>query len=113
MSDTHTSFYRRHRFQAEIIAEAVLLCFRFPLSFRMNEDMFAYRGIFITHKTVREWAAKFRRDYANKIHHRTPGLGAERQLDEVVVPVKGEKHVKWRAVDQDEFMLGVLVQKKQ
>lgn len=33
--------YRRHRFPAEIIAYAVLLYFRFPLSARMVEDMLA------------------------------------------------------------------------
>lgn len=39
MPDTHASLYHRHRFPAEIIAEAVWLYFRFPLSFRMVEDM--------------------------------------------------------------------------
>jgi putative transposase len=38
--------YRRHRFPTEIIiAHAVWLYFRFPLSLRMVEDMLAARGI--------------------------------------------------------------------
>jgi hypothetical protein len=36
--------YRRHRFSAEIIAHAVWLYFRFPLSLRMVEDMLAPVG---------------------------------------------------------------------
>lgn len=36
--------YRRHRFPAEIIAHAVWLYFRFPLSLRVVEDMLAARG---------------------------------------------------------------------
>ena len=45
--------YRRHRFPAEIIAHAVWLYFRFPLSLRMVEDMLAARGIIVSHQTVR------------------------------------------------------------
>lgn len=35
MTDSRTSLYHPHRFPEEIIAEAVWLYFRFPLSFRM------------------------------------------------------------------------------
>jgi putative transposase len=46
-------FYRRHRFPAEIIAHAVWLYFRFPLSLRMVEDMLAARGIIVSHQTIK------------------------------------------------------------
>jgi len=36
--------YRRHRFAAEVIAHAVWLYFRFPMSLRMVEDLLAARG---------------------------------------------------------------------
>jgi putative transposase len=74
MLDNRSSLYHRHRFPAEMIAEAVWLFFRFPLSLCMAEDMLAYRGIIVTHKTVCEWAEKFRRDCANTIRRRTPAL---------------------------------------
>lgn len=45
MHDRRSSLYHRHRFPPEIIAEAVWLYFRHPLSFRMVEDMLAYRGL--------------------------------------------------------------------
>ena len=112
MTDSRHSLYHRHRFPAEIIAEAVWLYFRFPLSFRMVEDMLAYRGIVVTHKTVREWAEKFGREYANQIRRRTPRLGDKWHLDEVVITIKGERHFLWRAVDQDGFVFEVLVQKR-
>ena len=50
---THDPLYRRHRFPAEVIANAVWLYFRFPLSLRMVEDMLAMRGIVVSHETVR------------------------------------------------------------
>ncbi len=45
MTEPRSSLYRRHRYPSEIIAEAVWLYFRFPLSFRMVEDMLAYRAL--------------------------------------------------------------------
>jgi putative transposase len=105
--------YRRHRFPGEVIAHAVWLYFRFPLSLRMVEDMLAARGIIVTHQTIRLWAEKFGRHFANDIRRRSVGrLGDKWHLDEVVISIRGEKHWLWRAVDQDGFVLDVLVQSR-
>lgn len=56
--------YRRHRFPAQVIARAVWLYFRFPLSLRMVEDMPAARGVIVSRQTVRLWAEKFGRHFA-------------------------------------------------
>lgn len=105
--------YRRHRFPAEVIARAVWLYFRLPLSLRMVEDMLAARGIIVTRQTIRLWAGKFGRHFANDIRRRSAGrLGDKWHLDEVVVSILGEKHWLWRAVDQDGFVLDVLVQRR-
>ena len=80
--------YRRHRFPAEVIAHAVWLYFRFPLSLRMVEDILAARGIIVSHQTVRLWAEKFGRQFANDIRRRSAGrLGDKWYLDEVVIQV--------------------------
>ncbi len=103
--------YRRHCFPADIIARAVWLYFRFPLSLRMVEDMLAALGIIVSHQTVRLWAEKFGRTFAYEIGRRSSGrLGDKWHLDEVVVSIRGKKHWLWRAVDQDGFVLEVLVQ---
>ena len=105
--------YRRHRFPAEIIAHAVWLYFRFPLSLRMVEDMLAARGIIVSHQTIRLWAEKFGRTFASDIRRRSSGrLGDKWHLDEAVISIRGEKHCLWRAVDQDGFVLEVLVQSR-
>jgi hypothetical protein len=49
--------YKRHRFPTEIIAHAVWLYHRFPLSLRDVEDLLAERGIDVSFQTVSEWAA--------------------------------------------------------
>ena len=76
------SLYRGHRFPAEVIAHAVWLYFRFPLSLRVVEYLLAARGIIVSHETVRRWAEKFGRDFANKVRRRGPQLGDAWRLDE-------------------------------
>ena len=76
--------YRRHRFPAEVISYAVWVYYRFPLSLRMVEEMLAARGIEVSHESVRLWAAKFGRDFANRIRCRTPQFGDKWHLDEGV-----------------------------
>ena len=55
MTEPRAPLYHRHRFPGEIIAEAVWLYFRFPLSFRMVEDMLAYRGIIVAVSQIFDW----------------------------------------------------------
>jgi len=79
----------------------------------MVEDLLAARGIIVSHQTVRLWVEKFGRHFANEIRRRSAGkLGDKWYLDEVVISIGGKKHWLWRAVDQDGFVLDVLVQSR-
>ena len=104
--------YAGYRFPAEVISHAVWLYFRFPLSLRMVEEMLAARGIVVSHETVRQWARKFGQALANRTRRRLPCPGDKWHVDEVVTTTAGEKHWLWRAVDQDGFVLDVLVQSR-
>ena len=87
------------------------LYFRFPLSLRMVEDLLAARGAVVSHQSVRLWAEKFGRTFANEVRRRLSGrLGDKWHLDEAVISIGGKKHWLWRTVDQDGFVLEVLVQ---
>jgi putative transposase len=104
--------YTGYRFPAEVIGYAVYLYFRFPLSLRMVEEMLAVRGIEVSHETVRQWGLTFGREIANGIRRRAPRRGDKWHLDEVVLKIAGRKQYLWRAVDQDGFVLEVLVQSR-
>jgi hypothetical protein len=65
--------YRRHRFAAEVIAQAVWLNLCFPLSLRMVADLLAALGIIVSHQTVRLWVDKFGRHFAGEIRRRSAG----------------------------------------
>ncbi len=89
-----------------------LALFRFALGLRMVEELLAARGIILSHKTVRQWAGKFGRQFANQIRRRLPRAGDKWHLDEVVLKSAGVKHWLWRAVDQTGIVLDVLVQRR-
>ncbi|MBM1173766.1 IS6 family transposase [Microvirga arabica] len=102
--------YKRHRFPSQIIAHAVWLYFRFPLSLRLIEEMLLERGVVVSYETVRRWALKFGPDYARGLKRKTPNRRDIWHLDEVVVTIAGKKHWLWRAVDQDGYVLDEIVQ---
>lgn len=112
-TDIATPRYKRHRFPAEIIAHAVWLYFRFPLSLRHVEDLLAERGIAVSFQTVSEWTTKFGQEYARCVRRRSRGSFADKwHFDEMVVSIKGKKHWLWRAIDADGYVLDALIQSR-
>jgi putative transposase len=104
--------YKRHRFPPEIIAHAVWLYFRFPLSLRLVEEMLLERGIVVSYETIRRWGKKFGPEYARRIRRKQPSPHDVWHLDEVVVSIAGRKHWLWRAVDQDGYVLDEILQSR-
>jgi putative transposase len=101
--------YKGFRFPPEIISHAVWLYFRFSLSFRDVEELLAQRGIIVTYETVRQWCLKFGQTYANELRRRRPRCGDIWHMDEVMLTIRGKKHILWRAVDQDGNVLDIRV----
>ena len=112
MTTSRDPIYAGYRYPAEIISYAVWLYFRFPLSLRMVEEMLAAREIGVSHETVRQWGLKFGEVFARRVRQRAPQRGYKWHLDEVVITIAGRKHWLWRAVDQQGFVLDVLVQSR-
>ncbi|MFG3399479.1 IS6 family transposase [Streptomyces parvus] len=104
--------YRGFRYPAEVVAHAVWLYFRFPLSFREVEELLLERGITVSYETVRQWCAKFGQMYADGLRRRRPRPGDKWHLDEVFIKINGKIHYLWRAVDQDGQVLDILVTAK-
>jgi len=111
MSSLSTNCYKNHRFPAEIISHGVWLYFRFCLSYRVEELLFA-RGVMVTYEAIRKWCRKFGQEYANQLRRRRPRPGDKWHLDEVFLTINGTRHYLWRAVDQDGHVLDILVQSR-
>jgi putative transposase len=104
--------YKRHRFPPEIIAHAVWLYVRFPLSLRLVEEMLLERGTIVSYETIRRWALKFGPAYARRLSRKSPSRRHIWHLDEIVVTILGQKHWLWRAVDQDGYVLDEVLQSR-
>ncbi len=111
MLETSTA-YKRHRFPAALIAYAVWLYFRFPLSLRLVEELLLERGIVVSYETIRRWAAKFGPAIARGVRRRAPRPGDIWHLDEVRLVIRGDVHWLWRAVDQHGVVLDEVLQRR-
>jgi putative transposase len=104
--------YKYHRFPGEIVSHGVWLYYRFPLSYRDVQELLFERGIHVTYEAIRQWCRKFGQDYANQLKRRRPRPGDKWHLDEVFLTIHGERQYLWRAVDQDDNVLDILVQSR-
>jgi putative transposase len=107
-----TERYKNHRFPGEIISHGVWLSYRFTLSYRDGQELLFERGIDVTYEAIRQWCRKFGQDYANQLRRRRPRPGDKWYLDEVFLTIHGKRHYLWRAVDQDDNVLDILVQSR-
>ncbi|MCC5480486.1 IS6 family transposase [Streptomyces barringtoniae] len=101
--------YKGFRFPPEVIAHAVWLYHRFPLTFRDVDELLFERGIQVSYETVRLWCERFGPEYARRLRRRQPRPGDKWHLDEVFLKVNGRTRYLWRAVDRDGNVLDVLV----
>jgi putative transposase len=105
-------WFKRHRFPADVIRQAVWLYFRFTLSFRDVEEMLAQRGVDVSYETIRCWTIKFGPQIARNLKKRRPAPSPRWHLDEVVCTIGGKRMYLWRAVDDEGEVLDVVVQKR-
>jgi putative transposase len=109
---TVPSPYRGFRFPAEVIQHAVWLYHCFSLSLRDVELILAERGIVVSYESIRERGLRFGRTFATTLRRRRPRPGDKWHLDEVFIRIRGKLHYLWRAVDQNGYVLDILVQSK-
>ena len=103
---------KNHRFPAEMISHAVWLDFRVCLSSRDVEALLCARGVIVTDEAIRKWCRTFGQAYAHQLRRRRPQPGDTWPLDDVFRSISGERHDRWRAVDQDGTGLDSLVQRR-
>ena len=104
--------FKRHRFPPAVIRLAVWLYFRFTLSIRDVEELLAQCGIEASREAVRCWVNKFGPLMARSLRRRKQPPTSRWHLDEMLAKVGGKRMVLWRAVDNEDEVLDVLVQKR-
>lgn len=104
--------FKRQRFPAAVIVQAVRWYFRFTLSIRDVEELMAERGIEVSRVAIRCWVIKFGPLIAANLRRARCRPTGRWHLDEVVVKIRGRRMYLWRAVDVEGEVLDVLVQKR-
>ena len=103
--------YKRFRYPNEVISHTVWLYYRFQLSFRDIEEILASRGVVVSYETIRQWCKKFSTPISKNLKKQQQ-YGDSWFIDEVFIKIGGKPHYLWRAVDQDNQTLDILVQSK-
>lgn len=98
------------RFPREIVAYAVWAYHRFAPSTADVEDLLTERGVIVSRDTVRLWSNRFGGHFAHCIRKERPRTNDTRRMDEVVIPIGGQKFWLWRAIDANGDVLNILVQ---
>jgi len=85
------SIYKRHRFSSSVIQFAVWSYYKFSLSLRDVEDLFAERGITVSRESIRRWCNKFGRLYEKRLRAKQASFGDTWYMDEVFINIRGER----------------------
>ncbi|WP_321884057.1 IS6 family transposase [Burkholderia cepacia] len=107
-----TCLYRGHWFPAAIISQAVRWYFRFQLSLCDIEELLFEHGVAVSYETIRRWCVKFGAGFAHRAKSARRKPGSTWHLDEMVVMLRGESYLLWRAVDEHGAEFDILLQKR-
>ena len=72
----------------------------------------AYRGIILSHETIRSWCYKFGSQFKEVIKKQERKPKDKWHLDEMTIRINGEYFVLWRVVGSDGYELDVFLQKR-
>jgi putative transposase len=76
------------------------------------KEQLLFRGIDLSHETVRNWCYKFSSHFESVIKKRKYQVKDKWHLDEMTIKINGEQFILWRAVDSDGYELDVFLQKR-
>ncbi len=102
----------RHRYPMMIIGQAIWQYHRFNQSYRDVREQLLYRGIEVSHETIRSWCYKFGKEFEKVIKKKQRKVTDKWHLDEMTMKVNGEYFILWRAVDSEGYELDVFLQKR-
>ena len=65
----------------------------------------------MSYEAIRLWCYKFGSIYTQRLRRKHPGYGDTFFINEVFVKIQGKQHYLWQAVDQDDEVVDVFLQK--
>ena len=99
----------RTQYPSDVVVLVVLWRLRYQLSLRDLPEMFALRGIVLSHQTVHDWEAKLTPALAEGLRRRRKGkAGRSWYVDETYLKVDGRWCYLYRAIDRTGALVDVL-----
>ena len=77
----------RHRYPMTIIGQAIWQYHRFNHSYRDAREQLLYRGIEVSHETIRSWCYKFGKEFEKVIKKKQRKITDKWHLDEMTMKV--------------------------
>jgi putative transposase len=108
-TENTASAFSGYRWPADIILTAVRWYLAYPLSSRQVLELLAERGINVSHRTVLNWVQAFGPQLAAEVRRRRRPVGKRWIVDEVFLFRKGQKRYLYRAIDENEVVVAVLL----
>ena len=82
----------------------ILQCVRwycsYALSYRINEEMMAERGLVVDHSTLNRWVVHYAPKLEKAFHKKKKRPGVRWRMDETYLKVRGQWRYYYRAVDK-------------
>jgi len=101
-----------YRYPVTVISYVVWLYHRFNHSYRDVKEQLQFRGIDVSHETVRNWCYRFSTHFEQIIKKRNYKVKDKWHLDEMTLKINGVYFTLWRAVDSDGYELDIFLQKR-
>ena len=106
-------FKGRH-YPPDVILWAVRWYCRYPLAYRMLEEMLKERGVEVDHATIARWIQVYGPEIERRLRKRQPScVSTSWRVDETSVKIKGKVHWLYRAVDSKGNTVDFFLSKKQ
>ncbi|MEM6339352.1 MAG: IS6 family transposase [Pseudomonadota bacterium] len=80
------------------------------MSYRDISEQLLYRGIDVSHETIRYWCYKFASHFKDIIKKKKRKPKDKWHLDEMAVKINDKKYILWRAFDSDGYELDIFLQ---
>jgi IS6 family transposase len=108
-SSGSSSAFAGFRFPREVIAVAVRWYLRYGLSYRDVEELLAERGVTVDHVSVYRWVQRFTAEFIEAARPCRHAPGDRWFVDETYVKIAGRWTYLYRAIDQHDQVIDVLL----
>jgi transposase, IS6 family len=105
------NLFKWKHFESEIILLCVRWYLKYPLSYRMVEEIMAERGLEVKHTTIMRWVHQYSPIIDERVRKHLKSTNDSWRMDETYIKIKGKDAYLYRAVDSEGNTIDFYVSK--